>query len=365
MGSIGSVGEVWPEVRRIVVVRGGGLAELLLVMPAIEALAVAYPSARIVLLGSRVHVELLEGRPGPIDEVIALPPGSTEVSGSADAEVEAEFFRRICCAPVDLGVQLHDDGRWSNGFLHQLHPHWSVGSHVLDAAPLTRTLPFRPRQHETLRALEIVGLAGARPTGLHPRVAIVDADRAAAAELLADMPTPLIALGPGAGDGWRRWPVDRFAEVAAHCLRRGFGVVALGAERDRELLARLRTRVDELDAGAELKVLAGAGLPAVCGVLARSGVLIGNAGGLRELAAAVGTPTIGVFWIGTALVAGPLGRGRDRVLLSWNTNCPVCGQDWTDERGAPCAHEVSLVDGVRVEQVLAAVDALLSDRYEL
>ncbi len=365
MGSIGSMGEVWPEVRRIAVVRGGGLAELLLVMPAIEALAVAYPGARIVLLGSRVHVELLEGRPGPIHEVIALPLGCTEVSGAVDAEVEAEFFRRICCAPVDLGVQLHDDGRWSNGFLHQLHPHWSVGSGTPGAAPLTRTLPFRPHQHETLRALEIVGLAGARATGLHPRVAVVDADRAAADELLADMPTPLIALAPGAEDGWRRWPVDRFAEVAAHCLRRGFGVVALGADRDRELLARLRARVGERAAGVELKVFVGVGLSAICGVLARSDVLIGNAGGLRELAAAVGTPTIGVFWIGTALVAGPLGRSRDRVLLSWNTNCPVCGQDWTDETGAPCAHEVSLVDGVRVEQVLAEVDGVLSERREL
>ncbi|MGY2062790.1 glycosyltransferase family 9 protein, partial [Nocardia gipuzkoensis] len=110
---------------------------------------------------------------------------------------------------------------------------------------------------------------------------------------------------------------------------------------------------------------AGGDISSVCGVLARCSLLVGNAGGLRELAAAVGTATVGVFWIGTALVAGPLGRGSDRVLLSWITKCAVCGQDWTDETVSRCAHETSPVADVGVDQVLTEIDALLSERNEL
>lgn len=162
---IGEIGEPWPDVRRIAVLRGGGLGDLLFAVPAIHALAAAYPDAEIVLLGSPLHAELLRGRPSPVDEVIALPAGLT-AGRAEDPEAEAEFFRRVCRAPIDLGVQLHGGGRWSNGFVHQLNPHWSVGSRTPDAAPLTRTLPFRYYQHETLRALEVVGLAGAPPARL-------------------------------------------------------------------------------------------------------------------------------------------------------------------------------------------------------
>jgi hypothetical protein len=60
---LGSVGEPFPDVRRIAVVRGGGLGDLLFAIPAIESLAAAYPSASIVLFGSRLHADLLDGRP--------------------------------------------------------------------------------------------------------------------------------------------------------------------------------------------------------------------------------------------------------------------------------------------------------------
>ncbi|MCM6772135.1 glycosyltransferase family 9 protein [Nocardia sp. CDC159] len=356
---IGPIAEPWPEVRRIAVLRGGGLGDFLFAVPAIHALAAAYPAAEIVLLGTDLHAELLRGRPSPIHEVIPLPPGITE--DAADPEAEGRFFRQVCRAPIDLGVQLHGGGRWSNGFLHQLHPHWSVGSRTPDAAPLTRTLPFRYYQHETLRALEVAGLAGAPPVRLHPTLATTEIDRADADRVLGAMPDPVVALHPGAGDPRRRWPVERYARVAAHCLRRGLGVVVIGAEGDRELLAALRTNLGALvpDPGKAFEVLVGEGFSTICGVLARSCLLVGNDSGPRHLAAALGTPTIGVFWIGNVINAGPLGRSRDRILFSWTTRCPVCGRDCTDETAPRCEHDVSFVDDISLERLLTEVDELL------
>lgn len=356
---IGPIAERWPDVRRIVVLRGGGLGDLLCAMPAIEALAAAYPGAQIVLLGSDIHAALLDGRPSPIGEVIALPLGLAE--GRAEPGAEARLFRRICHAPVDLAVELHGGGGWPNGFVHQLHPHWSVGSHTPEAARLTRTLPFRRHQHETLRALEVVGLAGAAPVRLPPALAVTEADHAAADVVLGEMPDPVVVLHPGARDPRRRWPVDRYARVAAHCLRRELGVVVIGDEGDRALLDTLRARVAELvpEPGKAFEILAGQGFSTICGVLSRSRLLVGNDSGPRHLAAALGTPTVGVFWIGTALDTGPLGRGRDRMLLSWTTSCPICGRECADETVARCGHEVCLVEGVSVEQLLAEVDDLL------
>ncbi|HEY0639005.1 MAG TPA: glycosyltransferase family 9 protein, partial [Pseudonocardiaceae bacterium] len=61
------------EVRRVVVLRGGGLGDLVMVLPAIEALRAHYPAAAITLLGTPGHARLLAGRPGPVSEVLPLP----------------------------------------------------------------------------------------------------------------------------------------------------------------------------------------------------------------------------------------------------------------------------------------------------
>ncbi|MBF6327822.1 glycosyltransferase family 9 protein [Nocardia transvalensis] len=358
---VGPIAEPFPDVHRIAVLRGGGLGDLLFAVPAMHALSAAYPEAEIVLLGTPLHAQLLGTRPGPVHEVIPLPPSNGDRPSDGTA-AEVEFFRRACQAPIDLGVQLHGGGRWSNGFLQQLRPHWSVGSRTPDAGPLTRTLPFRYYQHETLRALEVVGLAGAPPIRLQPTLVTTDADLRAAEPVLADLPQPVVALHPGAGDPRRRWPAERFAQVAAHCLRRGLGVVVIGAAGDEELLAELHTDMGRLvppSQAQRLKVLAGADFPTVCGVLSRSCLLVGNDSGPRHLAAALGTPTIAVYWMGNVINAGPLGRSQDRVLISWTTHCPVCGADCTDETAPRCEHDDSFVATVTLEDMLAEVDDLL------
>ncbi|MBF6243378.1 hypothetical protein IU471_07250 [Nocardia elegans] len=67
-----------PDVRRIVVLRGGTLGDLLYAMPALYALAAACPGAVITPLGSAPHAELLRDRPGPVDEVAVLPVTRTD-----------------------------------------------------------------------------------------------------------------------------------------------------------------------------------------------------------------------------------------------------------------------------------------------
>ncbi|WP_370012856.1 glycosyltransferase family 9 protein [Nocardia cyriacigeorgica] len=93
-------------------------------------------------------------------------------------------------------------------------------------------------------------------------------------------------------------------------------------------------------------------------LLARSRVLVGNDSGPRHLARALGTPTVGVFWIGNVVNAGPLSRSEDRVLISWRDDCSVCGRDITDEFGARCPHDESLVTSVTTEDVDAELREL-------
>ncbi|HET8642244.1 MAG TPA: glycosyltransferase family 9 protein [Pseudonocardiaceae bacterium] len=353
---IGPVLEPFPGVRRIAVVRGGGLGDLLFALPAIESLAAAYPEAEIVLIGSPLHRELLDGRPGPVGSVLTLPADTSDPdSGGAEA---AEIAGRA--GPFDLGLQLHGGGRWSNGFVRRLGVRWSVGCRTADAAPLTRSVPFRYYQHETLRALEVVGLAGAPPVALVPRLAVTRDDLSGAADALAGLPEPVLAVHPGATDPRRRWPAARFGETIAAAVERAGGAAAVvGTAEEGGLVAEVVGAArDRLPAArrAAVRPLAGRLTPGgLAGVLAGCRVLLANDSGPRHLAEAVGSPTVSVYWVGNVINAGPLGRSRHRVHISWTCRCPVCGVDCTDETAPRCAHDESFVAGVPIEPVLADV----------
>jgi ADP-heptose:LPS heptosyltransferase len=86
------------DVRRIAVLRANALGDYVMTIPAIEALRATYPGAEIILLGTPLHVELLAGRPGPVDrvEVIPVMDGLWKPAGTdEDPAAVAEFFDRM------------------------------------------------------------------------------------------------------------------------------------------------------------------------------------------------------------------------------------------------------------------------------
>ncbi|WP_420367689.1 glycosyltransferase family 9 protein [Curtobacterium sp. L1-20] len=360
MQLIGNGGERFEDVREIAVLRGGGLGDLMFAVPAIEALAAAYPDAAITLLGSPMAETVLRGRTAAVQTFEELPVSPGVRDAGDDAPSVEDFFGRLH-GRFDLAVQLHGGGRNSNPFLLRLGARHTVGTATEDAEVLERWVRYVYYQHEVLRALEVVSLAGAAPVTLDPRVHVTDDERSAARERLG-VDGRLVAIHPGATDPRRRWSPDRFAAVARARLEAGDHVVLVGDATDvpassaivgavpEALRSRLHDRTGSLPLGE---------LPAV---LAAADVMVGDDSGPRHLAVAVGTPTVGVFWFGNVVNAGPVDRGRHRVHLSYVTRCPVCGIDvtqvgWTAER---CEHDPSYVDEVQPDAVLADVADLLA-----
>ncbi|AMJ45269.1 glycosyltransferase family 9 protein [Corynebacterium stationis] len=349
---VGEQGDKFTGVERIAVLRGGGLGDVMFSMPAITALADAYPDASITLLCTPAAVSLLQDRPGPVSEVVELPISQGVRPGRENPWQIAEFLKRMKERHFDLAVQLHGGGRYSNPFLLELGARHTVGTCTPDAVPLERNLPYVYYQHEMLRALEVVGLAGAEVRDLEPRIVARRTEREVARQYRTGQ--RLLTIHPGATDPRRRWPVERFAEIARRAVAADWQVLVVGDAADMEAAERIAR-----DAGG--RSLAGSlTLSELVGVLAESDVVLGNDSGPRHLALAVGTRTVGLYWVGNLINAGPLGRGKHRVQLSWVTNCPVCGVDvtqvgWTAER---CDHDPSFLTGIGVDDVWADVQAL-------
>jgi ADP-heptose:LPS heptosyltransferase len=343
-------GPLVPGVDRIAVLRSNGIGDFVLVVPALEALRAAYPDAEITYLGTTWHPDLLDGRPGPWDRCVVVPryPGVRDDDESTrdSAEVRA-FFAAQQRERYDLAVQLHGGGGNSNPFVTALGARVTAGLRDVGAPALDRWMPYVYYQHEVHRFLETVALVGAAPVVLEPALAVTDADRTAADSVLRGVPGPLVAVHPGATDPRRRWPAECFGAVADELAARGAQVVIVGSGHDdvdgaRRIAAAMRATPVDLVGRLDLS--------AMVGVLSRCQVVVGNDSGPRHLAAAVGVATVGVYWCGNVINAGPLTRTRHRVSVSFRTACPECG---ADQGAGRCPHNPSFVADVPVEEVAA------------
>ena len=146
-------------------------------------------------------------------------------------------------------------------------------------------------------------------------------DRAKAATLVP-AGGPVIALGPTANWAGKVWPAERFIALF-HALRAGAlpgarVMVLAGPGACEQGLAQ-----PVLDALPEAINLCGTlSLSEAAACLARAAIFIGNDSGLMHLAAATGTPTLGLFGPTPADEYGPAGRA---TAIARSTDATMAG----------------------------------------
>jgi ADP-heptose:LPS heptosyltransferase len=347
--------------RKIAVLRANALGDYIFVLPALRALKETFPEAEIVYLGRQWHKEYLTGRPGPVDRVVVVPPypGISEAEGfMPDHQELQDFFRQMQDEKFDLAFQLHGGGRNSNPFVNRLGAALTLGLQTPDAEPLDVNLPYVYYFSEILRYLEVVALAGARTASIDPVAAVTDADLEEMRRVTGAV-TQLAVVHPGASDLRRRWPPEKFAAVIRHLYRIGFRVCITGAPFEREVIDAIMAR---LEPGEAENLCGQLTLGGMTGLLASAEVVISNDTGPLHLARALGRPTIGIYWCGNAITGLPMATRHNRPLISFKTECPLCGlpaNKFGQHDSGTCDHATSFVGDVSVEDACEAIDELL------
>ena len=128
-----------------------------------------------------------------------------------------------------------------------------------------------------------------------------------------------LALAPGANYGLaKQWGVENFIFVAEEWLRRGGQVVLVGTAKERlmcEELAKWCT-------GKALNLAGRTTMAELMAVLAGVDGVVANDSGAMHLAAALGTPGIGIFASTDPVATGPLGAPWE--LLVADVPCRPC-----------------------------------------
>ncbi len=285
--------------QRVCVWRTGNIGDVVCALPALAALRVRWPDARLTLLtspgprGAPGARELLS-EAGWLDELWVYHPGEL-----APRTFARELARRCFDVLVRLPQNLSNPWRELRdlAFLRlaarvpRAHG-FAVGNLRWLGRRAARALAGGGGlEHESARLLalleDLVGpvrgaefplpIQGAVALGAERLLAQHGLDRAA-----------LLCLVPGGKRAANRWPVERFGEIARRWVALGRKAAVLGSAADRPLAARVR----EL-AGPDVVDLCGASpLPLSAAIFARSALVVTNDTGSMHLAAAVRTPCV-------------------------------------------------------------------------
>lgn len=337
--------EPLPQHARVLVIRLSALGDVLFALETVAALKDARPDLRIDFLVEDRFAALLQDHPD-LERVLVYPRRrKLAILGS---------LLRLRRTRYDAVLDLHGIGKSalhvafarSPRKLGFAPPAAREGAHRCyhRAVPLPEPLPHRAEQGRAL--LAALGL----PDQLRPpRLGTVLADP----DPLAELPRPRVVLHPGtsAFAAFKRWPVERFAQLAARLCDRGIGVAVGFGPGERELAATV------LAAAPAARPLDGTalGLRAFAGALQTADLVVAADTGPLHLAAAVGTPVVALFGPKDPLRYGPRQHGGlpNRILLS-QVPCRPC-------RRRDCASPQCVL-GVQVDTVAEAVLAALRER---
>ena len=310
-------------VHRVALLRALHLGDFLCSVPALRALKERYPVAEITLIGLPWVRYLLDRYPC-VDRFLEFPGyrGLEEVP--VDGERTSRFLAEARSYRYDLAIQLHGDGRLSNGFVAQLGARVSLGyclGVVGHRRELDLELEWDESEHEVRRWLRLVNALGATGT---PRAEFpllpadwLEVERVAGSEGI-DLERPMVGLHPGGKDPAKRWPAESFA-AAADLLGAQLDaqVVITG---DREELA-VASRVAAEMRYHQVRVLAGqTSLGGLGALLAQLRLLVTNDSGPSHLAAALKTPSVVLFGPTEPGRWAPLDVARHRTLWSGRGN---------------------------------------------
>jgi lipopolysaccharide heptosyltransferase II len=175
------------------------------------------------------------------------------------------------------------------------------------------------------------------------------------------LPRPLMAVHTGAGWETKRWPVEKFAEVAK---RFEGSVVAVGAESEQLAAARIVDTVHGCGRAA-LNLAGRTTLKQLAALLRAADVMVSNDSGPMHLAAAVGTPVVGIFTCTSPILSGPPlsgSRGARHELVSTGIPCAASYYKYcplADSAHLGCMRELS------VERVWSAVSRILDRQHPI
>lgn len=310
-------------VRRVLLIRPRFLGDICLTLPALEAVRAACPGARIGYLVERESAPLLEGDPR-VDELFVVPrhvsaAGTLGLAGALRRfapDLALDFF----CNPRTAQWTFLSGARTRVGYPDK---GWRSALYTHHARP--RTLSAVGFHLESVRVL------GWPAPERVPRLHVGERARAETGAELASLGVPagarLVGMHPGARWPTRRWPLERFVELARRVTAAHEDLVVLftagpGEEAEAREAAALVTSAQAVTGWPLARFVA---LQSRCAAF-----VCGDTGPLHT-AVAAGAPTLGLLSRNRPAMFFPYPESEGHSAYYARAECSPCHRDVCDD----------------------------------
>lgn len=357
------------QIERVLILKVSSMGDIVHASPVAAALKRSFPHLRIGWIAEDRHAGVLEGSPR-VDRLHIIPHKAlrTRPFGRSAWQIVAQLSRELRAERYQVAIDLQGllkSAIW--GVLGGIPVRY--GAHRMrELTPLLlrrMPIPERSDRHVVQQYLDAARWLGASgefpdlytsPDDAHlpePPVEfplfVPDTTRQQAAYKLAQLGAdgkPLISINPSAGREWKRWSLDKFAELSDRMEAEwGVPVVFIGGPGDKPLEDGLRTLKKR-----PLRSLIGrTNLKEAMAVVERSAVHICGDTGTAHIAAAFRVPVVGLYGPTRPERTGPYGQRAN--VLDKRLLCTACPPD-------RCIRKECL-QWITVEEVLAKAHTLL------
>ena len=341
------------EIQRILIVRTDRIGDVILTLPMARLLKQHFPSAHVSMLIQRYTAELVEDDP-TVDEIVfydngghplpffrlldSVREGRFDVVFHTHPRFRLALMTRLAGIPLRVGTGY----RWYSFLFNR-----KVYEHRKDA-----------QRHELEYNLNLLKAVGCPVSYEHmaPALQIPSFATERVSQLLAELGLPqenkFVLLHPGSGGSARDWSPEHFGELGNKIARLpNVTVVVTGGKGEDELVRHVQsvmghpciTIVNRLTLG-EYAALA-----------KMAALFISNSTGTIHIAAAVGTPVIGLYPHLVPLSAARWGPYTERKIIFSPLNHPLDCTRCTGEKGSYC----ECMNSIPVDAVFAAASNIL------
>jgi len=328
-------------VRRIAVFRALKLGDLLCSVPVLRALRKAHPHAHVTLIGLPESEAFARRFAHYVDDWIDFP-GTPELPEQSPRGGLPAFFALARARRFDLALQLHGSGERTNGIVRLLGAKRTCGFHP-NGCDVDDFVRWPDDGHEIDRLLRLVDHLGIERQGRALEFPIGDEERRnwrRLAQRHSLDPARLVLVHPGASLPSRRWPLERFADLADRLALRGWQIAITGSADEADLAASMRRAMRTPAAN-----LCGAtGLGELGAAIDESRLLVCNDTGVSHVAAGLGARSVVVACGSEIRRWRPLDRSLHPMLAA-DVPCRPCHEAVCPHPGHPCASAID-VDSV-------------------
>lgn len=271
----------------VALLRFSALGDVVLTSPAVEALKTAWPRTRLLFV-VKERLQHVVAHDPHVDEVVPLRQGESPLS----------LARRLRALRVQAVLDLHNKIR--SKLIHAAFPEvpWVVW-HKRDLRdtipvklgwrPYRAAMPFTDRYHHAVE--ELVGRELPRgKLSYFPGPRDLAEGQRILREAGIDPARPLIGISPGANWATKRWPAERFGELAARALAAGLQVAVQGSDDERPVVEAVCER-----APGAVNLAGKLSIPALGGLIASCTAFLANDSGPMHMARGLGVPTLAFF----------------------------------------------------------------------